>query len=149
MNLRGRNPFSPFLLINELQRDMNRLFDARLLPVGDGEGAAISNTDWVPPVDIHEDKDGYFLSVELPGIPSDKIEVTAHGNVLSIRGSRESTYQDKEQRRSERVFGSFVREFSMPENADLDRVDAKNKDGVLELWVPKVPKEAPKRINVQ
>ena len=145
----GRNPFSPFSLINELQRDMNRLFDARLLPVGTGESPTISNTDWVPAVDIHEDKDGYFLSVELPGIPSDQIEVTAHGNVLSIRGTREITHQDKEQRRSERVFGSFVREFSMPENADLGRVEAKNKDGVLELWVPKVPKEQPKRITVQ
>jgi HSP20 family protein len=149
MSLIGRNPLLPFSLINELQRDMNRLFDARLLPVGSGNGSSISNSDWLPPVDIHEDQDSYFLSVDLPGIPSDRIEVTAHGGVLSIRGSRESVYQDKEQKRSERVFGVFLREFSMPDNADLEQVEAKNKDGVLEIRVPKVAKAEPKRISVQ
>lgn len=147
MNLISRSALSPFSLLNELQRDMNRLFDSRLLPLS-GEGTSISNTDWIPPVDIHEDQDGYFLTVELPGIPSDKIDVTVHGNVLSIRGSRDCAYRDKTQRRSERVYGTFLREFSMPESADLDRIDAKHRDGVLELWIPKVPKELPKRIEV-
>src|SRR6185295_9951512 len=120
MTLITRNPFA---LVNEGQRDMNRLFDTRLFPAT--ESAALSNNaDWVPAVDIHEDQDAFHVLVDLPGIRPEDIEVTAHNNVLSIRGKRESVHEDKQQKRSERFFGSFLREFSMPETADLDRVQA-------------------------
>lgn len=145
MALVTRNPFA---LMNELQRDMNRLFDNRLFP-STVDTAAVSTADWLPAVDIHEDKDAYLLAVDLPGVSSENIEVTAHNGVLSIRGKRESVHQDKENKRTERSFGAFLREFSMPENADLDRVQAKSKDGVLEIVVPKIPKAEPKRITVQ
>lgn len=146
MNLITRNPLiarNPFALLNELQRDAGRLF------AGNDNGTALSNTDWIPATDIHEDKDGYHISVDLPGIKPEDIEVTAHAGVLSIRGTRQSVHHDKEQRRSEQVFGSFRREFTMPESADLDNVEAKTKDGVLEIRVPRVPKAEPRRISVQ
>jgi HSP20 family protein len=147
MSLITRNPFA---LMTELQRDMNRIFDNRLFPtLGNGQHSTLSNTDWIPVVDIHEDADGYHVSVDLPGVKPDDIEVTAHNNVLSIRGSRTEVSADKEQKRSERVYGTFLREFTMPDNADLDRIDAKSKNGVLDIFVPKAPKPEPKRITVQ
>lgn len=146
MNLVTRNPF---VLLNELQRDMNRLFDNRVFPGLGHEGGALSNVDWQPSVDIYEAGDGYHLSVDLPGIKPEDIEVTAHNNVLSIRGSRSEVHTDKEQKRSERIFGSFRREFSMPENADLENIEAKTNNGVLEIRVPKSAKAEPKRITVQ
>lgn len=137
---------SPFALINEL----NRAFDSRLFPALSNNGdTALSNTAWAPAVDIHEDKDAYLVSVDLPGVKPEDIEVTAHNNVLSIRGTRNVINENKEQKRSERVYGSFLREFSMPENADLDHIEAKSNHGVLDLRVPKTPKSAPKRITVQ
>lgn len=148
MSLITRNPF---YLINEIQRDLNRVFDTRLS--GNSQnlltGNSLNNVDWSPTVDIHENADGYHLSVDLPGVKSDQIDVTADKGVLSIRGSRESVHEDKEQRRSERFYGSFLREFSMPDNADLDRIEAKSNHGVLEIFVPKVAKVEPKRITVQ
>jgi HSP20 family protein len=140
MNLIARNPFA---LINELQRDMSRFFPAV------ADDAAVNSSDWLPAVDIHEDRDSYQLLVDLPGISADNIAVTAHNGVLSISGKREAVQRDKERKRAERVFGSFLREFRMPENADLDNVQAKSKDGVLEVVVPKIPKAEPKRITVQ
>ncbi len=147
MSLINRNPFS---LINELQRDLNRAFDSRLFPaLTNTSDTALSNTTWSPAVDIHEDANSYHISVDLPGVKPEEIEVTAHNNVLSIRGTRKVVNEDKEQKRSERIYGSFLREFSMPENADLDRIEAKSNNGVLDLVVPKTPKSEPKRITVQ
>ena len=147
MNLVTRHPFA---LLTELQRDMNRIFDNRLFPTtGSDNTTAFNNSDWLPSVDIHEDNDGYHVSVDLPGVKPEEIDVTAHNNVLSIRGKRAIVNENKELKRSERVFGSFVREFSMPENADLDNVQANCAHGVLEILVPKTPKAEPKRISVQ
>lgn len=146
MSLVTRNPFA---LINELQRDMNRLFDNRSSPALTNNSNSLSNIHWQPSVDIHEDKEGYHLSVDLPGIKPEEIEVTAHNGILSIRGTRTEAHTDKEQKRSERIFGSFLREFSMPENADLERISAKSNNGVLEVFVPKSAKTEPKRITVQ
>jgi HSP20 family protein len=145
MSLITRNPF---YLINELQRDLNRAFDSRLYSSGQN-GTAISNADWSPAVDIHETADGYHLSVDLPGVTPDQIEVTADKGVLSIRGARSVVHEDKDLKRSERTFGSFQREFSMPDNADLDRIEAKSNHGVLTVFVPKTAKVEPKRITVQ
>lgn len=145
MSLITRNPF---YLINELQRDLNRAFESRLYSSGQN-GTSISNSDWSPTVDIHENADGYHLSVDLPGVTPDQIEVTADKGVLSIRGERTVAHEDKDLKRSERVFGSFQREFSMPDNADLDRIEAKSNHGVLTVFVPKTAKVEPKRITVQ
>ena len=146
MSLITRNPFA---LINDLQRDMNRLFDTRNLPTLTNSSNSLSNIHWQPSVDIHEDKEGFHLSVDLPGIKPEEIDVTAHNGILSIRGTRNETHTDKEQKRSERIFGSFLREFSMPENADLEHIAAKSNNGVLEVFVPKSAKAEPKRIAVQ
>jgi len=146
MSFVNRNPFS---LLNELQRDLNRAFDNRLFPALTSGDTALSNATWSPVVDIHEDNDSYHISVDLPGVKPEEIEVTAHNNVLSIRGARNVVNENKEQKRSERIYGSFLREFSMPENADLDRIEAKCNHGVLDLVVPKTPKSEPKRIAVQ
>jgi HSP20 family protein len=144
MSLITRNPF---YLINELQRDLNRAFDTRLYASQNGN--SLSSADWSPTVDIHETADGYHLSVDLPGVKPEQIEVTADKGVLSVRGTREAVHQDKDQKRSERIFGSFQRDFSMPENADLERIEARTEHGVLSIFVPKTAKVEPKRITVQ
>ena len=104
---------------------------------------------WVPEVDIYEDEKAYHLSVDLPGIKAEEIEVTAHDGILTIKGDREAVLEDKELKRSERVYGAFLREFSMPETADLEDIKASSKHGVLDIEVPKISKAEPRRIQVQ
>ena len=96
-----------------------------------------------------EDAEAYHVSVDLPGIDPQNIEVTADNGLLSISGQRKEVHEDKELKRSERVFGAFRREFSLPDNADLDRVEANSKNGVLEITVPKAARPEPKRIEVR
>lgn len=143
MSYRNRYPFQ---LFSELQRDMNRLLESRALASNDS--TTLSSSDWAPSVDIHEDDEGYHIAVDLPGIEPEKIDVVAHNGVLSIRGTRESVRDEKTLKRTERVFGSFLREFSMPDDADLDAISATNRHGVLEVRVPKRAVAQPKRISI-
>lgn len=146
MNLVTRRPYS---LFNELQSDLNRAFENRLATSGESLLANGSGKRWVPEVDIHEDDKAYHLTVDLPGIKAEEIDVTAHDGVLTIKGDREAIFEDKELKRSERVYGSFLREFSMPEAADLENIKASSNHGVLNIEVPKTGKVEPKRIPVQ
>lgn len=139
----------PFSLIDELQRDMNRLFETRAVPTWFNDAGLPTRGTWVPAVDIEEKADCYRISVDVPGIKPEEIEVTAHDNYLSIRGKREQVTEHKELKRSERVFGSFLREFTMPQNAALDKITAQANHGVLEITVPKSSKVEPRRIAVE
>jgi HSP20 family protein len=144
MNLITRRPYS---LFSELQNDLNRAFENRLATSGDS--LLGSGNRWVPEVDIHEDDKAYHLTVDLPGIKAEEIDVSAHDGVLTIKGDRETIYEDKELKRSERVYGSFLREFSMPDTADLENIKASSNNGVLNIEIPKTSKAEPKRIPVQ
>jgi len=139
----------PFSLIDELQRDMNRLFETRLVPTWYNDAGLPAKNAWVPAVDIEEKADCYRIAVDVPGIKPEAIEVTAHDNYLSIKGKREQVTENKELKRSERVFGSFLREFTMPQNAALDKISAQANHGVLEITVPKTSKSEPRRIAVE
>ena len=141
MNLVTRRPYG---LLSGLH---SRAYDNRLL--ANGENMLAGGKTWVPEVDIFEDEKAYHLSVDLPGIKAEEIEVTAHDGILTIKGDREAVLEDKELKRSERVYGSFLREFSMPDTADLENIKASSQHGVLDIEVPKVTKSEPRRIQVQ
>jgi HSP20 family protein len=144
---------SPFSLVSELQRDMNRLFESRfggsmfkdsLFPE-----SFFSDNDWMPALDIEEQDACYLVSVDLPGINPEDIEITTQGQQLSIKGSRETVSEDKDLKRSERSFGAFVREFTLPANANLAAIEASSKHGVLEVRVPKAEGEEPRKITIK
>ena len=104
-----------------------------------------------PAVDVHEDDKGYTLSVELPGSKKDDIDVELDGNVLTIRGEKKSEREEKKERAHyvERRFGSFSRSFSLPPDAEGDRIDASFQDGVLTLRVPKSAESKPRTISIR
>jgi HSP20 family protein len=146
MNIVKRGPFS---LFDELQRDMNRVFDAHYPSLFDEQELTAAKS-WVPTVEVEEDDKSFSISVDLPGVEPEAIEVTAHDNYLRIKGERESKSEDKQLKRTERVYGSFIREFTLPNNADLESISAKSNHGVLELTIPKkVQADGPKRINIE
>lgn len=144
MNLITRKPYG---LFSELQNDLNRAFENRL--ASSGESMLSGAKKWIPEVDIYEDEKSYHLSVDLPGIKPEEIEVTAHDGMLTIKGERDSVFEDKELKRSERVYGGFFREFSMPDIADLENIKAVTEHGVLNIEVPKIARSEPRRIPVQ
>jgi HSP20 family protein len=141
--------YEPWSLLNQLQGEMNRMFDtgARF---GD-EDRPLATSDWVPAVDIKEEDDRYVIHADVPGVEARDIEVNMEDGILSIRGERK--FENEEERegykRIERVRGSFYRRFSLPDGADADAISAKCKDGVLEIVIPKQTRVLPKRIEVQ
>ena len=110
-----------------------------------------SSVAWLPSVDVREEENRFVVQVDLPGVDSKDIEITAEKGVLSLRGARnfEQRKDDGHYSRVERVSGKFVRTFTLPENVQTDAIKASFKDGVLELTIPKIAKPEPRRIEVQ
>jgi len=102
-----------------------------------------------PTVDITEDKDHYLLSVELPGLNESDFKVEHENGILSISGKWPEPKEDITVIRRERPSGEFLRRFSIPEDVDVERIDAKYKNGVLELTLPKKESAKPKAVKVE
>ena len=130
-----------------LHRDLDRLA-ARHIPAGDSEAVV---TDWVPAVDIIEEKERFVLRADVPGVDPADIEVSMDAGVLSIAGQRaqESRSEDAGLQRMERVSGRFFRRFSLPDTADAEHVKAQCRNGILEVSIPKLPEIRARRIEVE
>ena len=140
--------YEPLNLLNQLQREVNRLFETSRS--GDEETGHIL-ADWMPPVDIKEEAAQFVIHADLPGVDIKDIEVTLENGVLTLRGQRASEKKEETEqyRRVERVRGTFLRRFSLPDVADAEKVTAKCKDGVLEVTVPKREAAQPRRITIE
>lgn len=144
MNL---TPFQPWSIVDLLHRDLDRLA-ARRIPAGDSEAPV---ADWVPAVDIIEEKERFVLRADVPGVDPADIEVSMDAGVLSIAGqrARESGSEDAGLQRVERVGGRFFRRFSLPDTADAENIKAHCRNGILEVSIPKVPEVRARRIEVE
>jgi HSP20 family protein len=111
----------------------------RLARLFDEAGPARLPAPLVPAVDVHEDGERYLITVEVPGCSKDDVQLEIQDDVLTIRGEKRSERREKKDkvRWLERSYGAFSRSFSLPANADADRVSASFKDGVLSISVPK------------
>ena len=139
--------YEPLNLLNQLQREVDRLFDTSRF--GDAENGH-RLVDWAPAVDIKEESNQFIIRADLPGVPLKDIEVTLENGMLSLKGQRvsESDEQTDQYRRVERVRGTFLRRFSLPDVADAEKVSAKCRDGVLEVIVPKREAAQPRKIAI-
>ena len=128
--------------------DFDRLFDGFFRPLqGFTDGAA----SFSPAVDLVEKDDRYVVTAELPGVNRDDINVTVEDGVLTINAERRTEAEEKEDGRvirQERRYGKFVRSMRLGNHVDEGKVNAKYKDGVLELVLPKSEAVQPKRIAV-
>lgn len=110
----------------------------------------ISQADWYPNVDVSESDDGFHLHVELAGVKKEDIQINVHENVLTLSGHRTNHHEQSKQKvhRIERSYGAFVRNFTLPDNAAVDQVNARVEDGILNIDIPKSKEEKPKRIEI-
>ncbi len=105
---------------------------------------------WAPAMDIRESKDGYAVTVELPGASKDDVSVELHDNVLTVKGEKRDEREEKDEHRHyvERTYGSFTRSFRMPADTS-DDVRASFKDGVLTVDVSKHEEKKPKVVSIE
>ena len=113
-------------------------------------GQAFSKNAWVPALDIRETEDRFEVTVDLPGMGTQDVEVTFEDGTLTIRGQREfSRHEDEGQyHRIERSFGSFARSVRLPRVADPERIEASFDNGVLTVLVPKREEAKARTIEV-
>ncbi len=106
----------------------------------------------VPAVNIKEVNDKYEVEIAAPGLSKDDFNVELKNNVLTISSHKEERNEEKDETtgysRREFSYSSFERSFSLPENVvDVDKINAKYKDGVLHLDLPKKEEAKPKPIR--
>jgi HSP20 family protein len=104
-----------------------------------------------PVVDVAEREKDYEITAELPGMDEKDIEVSLSDDVLTIKGEKK---EEKEERQkdyhvSERRYGSFQRSLRVPDGVDANKIEAKFKNGVLTLILPKSPEAQKKKKKIE
>ena len=141
--------WDPFRELEEMSERLNRVFSRPSLRNSGKENLTVA--DWMPTVDICETDGEYLIKAELPEVKKEDVKVTVENGVLTLQGERRQEKEEKGKRfhRVERLYGSFVRSFSLPESVDESGVKAEYKEGVLNLHLPKSEKVKPKAIDVK
>jgi HSP20 family protein len=126
---------------------MSRDFD-RIVRRAFGNGFGTSHAPALPMDTIRRDGE-LVLRFDVPGVDSDKIDVTVDRGVLTVSTSREETKTEGENPVvRERLFGSFTRRVRLSDNLDAEAIEASNHDGVLEIRIPVREEAKPRKIAV-
>jgi HSP20 family protein len=104
-----------------------------------------------PSVDISEDDGNYIVTAELPGTKREDVTVELEDDVLTIRGEKRNERDEKKEKRRivERSYGTFSRSFTLPANADGEKVSAKFDNGVLTVTIAKRPETKPRVVDIK
>lgn len=137
--------YEPINLFSRFNNEFSR-FPAGSMPRNEAERVR----NWSPAVDIREEDNRYVLFADIPGVDRKDIDISLEDGVLTIRGER---CMDKEQptegfRRRERVSGTFLRRFTLPETVNTESITATAKDGVLQVEIPKQEKPQARKIAI-
>jgi len=107
---------------------------------------------FVPPADLLIDDDGVTVTVDVPGLRSEDLDIELENDLLTIRGQRPFPYPQEDGggpvRSIERGFGRFERSIRVPRGLDPDKIDASLADGVLKVRMPKPETTKPRRISI-
>ena len=143
------NVWSPFRHLSLLRDEIDRLFDSPLDALTSNSQQFLNG--WLPTIDLYEDRDHLVLKAELPGMKKEDIDISLHGEVLTLSGERkeEETFDKAETYRAERFLGRFQRTLTLPVRVDASKVQASYKDGILTVTLPKAEEAKPKQIEVK
>jgi HSP20 family protein len=104
---------------------------------------------WNPPVDLAETTTTFVLTIEVPGLTREQIDIQAEESRVVIRGERTSTAVPVEHcHHVERGHGQFQRGFALPEPVNVDAVSAELRDGLLTITLPKAGSREARTISV-
>jgi HSP20 family protein len=125
----------PGATLASLRQEMNDLLNRFWTSAAEPFGLA----DWSPPVDVSETADAVFVHAEIAGMDPKDIDISVAGDVLTISGQKKEEAEKTARNyiRVERRYGAFTRSVALPATVDVDRVEAKVKNGVLEVRLPK------------
>lgn len=125
--------FEPLRELDSFHNRIQRYFD-------DFSNFGLSfNETFNPRIDISEDKEYINVTAEIPGVKKENIKITLQDNILTIEGEKKKEEEKKETNvfRSERMYGSFKRCFTLSHEVDSEKVQAKFEDGKLDIQMKK------------
>ncbi len=147
----SRQPFferrfvSPWREMAQLQREMNRLFSDSFFVAGN------RNTPTYPAMNAWTNQDGAVITVELPGVNPEDIDISVAGETLTLTGSRQprELQAGEKYHRRERNYGQFSRTVQLPFKVEADQVEATFARGVLSISLVRAEEDKPKKITVK
>jgi len=107
--------------------------------------SSFNTESFSPKIDISEKGNQLIIDAEVPGIKKEDLKITLQDNILTIEGEKKNVFEEGDSKfyRTERSYGSFKKSFTLPEDVDSEKVDAKFKDGVLSILLNKVEEKKP------
>ncbi len=146
MNLVKWNPLRE---LEDISKRLNRFFSHAPANIESSQ-EMLTMADWTPSVDISETAAAYLIKGEIPGVKKEDVKVTLQDGVLTIQGERKMEKEEKGRKFHciERSYGSFMRSFCVPNDADESAVKAEFKDGMLNVTLPKSATAKSKAIEV-
>jgi HSP20 family protein len=138
----------PFDGLDSFGSRINNLFDQALDRAP--RGAISASGVWSPSVDVLESKDSYLVRAELPGMNKEDFNLEVKDGMLTLSGERklEEPLSGVEYRSVERVAGKFSRSFYLPQTVQQDGIQATYREGILEIYVPKLAHAKARQITV-
>ena len=133
--------FDPWRQMNDIQKEMNRLFD-----VSSGQ----ARTRY-PAINLWTNADNVMVTAELPGYEKKDVDISLTGDLLRLHGSRKAPEckDDECFHRQERNYGLFDREIQLPFTINQEKVEAEFANGILKISLPRAEQDKPKKIEIQ
>lgn len=139
--------WSPFRELDHFKRSLDEMFDHFL---GNWSPMEAMRGMSAPAFESYLDQNQLVVRADLPGIEPKDVEVTVSGNLLTVRGKRERSEEEKKRDYIHREvsYGSFERSITLPKGVDADQIKASYKNGVLELRMPAPTEIAPRKVPI-
>ena len=143
--------WSPLKELEEMRKDMDRLFDEFTKPVRRWRTQPKSEGLEIPSIDLYERGGDIVIKVELPGARREDIDITIAKDSLVIKGDikRDEDVKEENYHISERKFGNFSRTIALPVEVESEKAQATMKDGLLEIVIPKREEAKPREIRIE
>jgi HSP20 family protein len=130
--------------MDRLQREMNRLFE-------DYSPQRLRSAPSYPALNAWSNEEGLLVTAEVPGVSPQDIEVSVVGETLTLSGRRtlDDLKEGARYHRQERGYGKFSRTLQLPFPVTVEKIEAKFKNGVLSVSLPRAEEDKPRKIAVK
>ena len=127
---------NPFDVLSPFDRPASSVFDTARAPR-------------LMPVDLFRDGDQYVLSADLPGIDPSSVDLDVDGQLLTIRAERRAPANEQVKWLAhERPYGNYMRQFTLGNGVDADKITANYEHGVLSVIIPMAERAKPRKIQI-
>ncbi|HMZ46447.1 MAG TPA: Hsp20/alpha crystallin family protein [Chitinophagaceae bacterium] len=140
-------------LIKHYPKSINQMFDDLLMNFNETWKTEVTESNFMPQVNIHETNEGYHVELNAPGRNKEEFKINVENNILTISFEKAEEKDVKEYKTIRREFNyeTFKRSFTLNEKMNIENIQAKYDNGILKLFVPKIEevKILPKQITIQ